>query len=155
MGQVAKFPQRGKRNIRQEAGLRSKKLTILFVDDHDEQRDVVSHFLLRHGYKVHTASNGIAALDILAAEEVHVLLLDLMMPEFDGFSVLQRLQERGGGRPYIIVTSALNREADRRMVRELGGDEYLPKPFLLSALLDRLVLVEDRLCREECTEQCS
>jgi DNA-binding response OmpR family regulator len=155
MGQVAKFPQRGKRNRRRAEGLRSKKLTILFVDDHDEQRDVVSCFLLRHGYTVHTASNGTAALDILTAEEIHVLILDLMMPELDGFSVLQRLQERGGGRPYIIVTSALNREADRRMVRELGGDEYLPKPFLLSALLDRLVLVENRLRREEGAEQCS
>jgi DNA-binding response OmpR family regulator len=144
VGQGIQFPSRGKRSIRKNTASDQDTLTILLADDHESVRDLTSRFLVRQGYKVYTASNGKEVLDILATEEVHVLLLDLMMPEMDGFTLLEHLRECGGRRPYVIVFSALNREADRKAVQDLGGDEYLPKPLHMSYLLDRLLLLQNR-----------
>jgi DNA-binding response OmpR family regulator len=140
---------KGKRNIQKKAASHQGMLTILLADDHESVRDFTSRFLVRHGYKVYTARNGKEVLDILAIEEVHVLLLDLMMPEMDGFTLLEHLRERGGRRPYVIVFSALNREADRKAVQELGGDEYLPKPLHMSYVLDRLLSLQSRFAQTE------
>lgn len=146
MGKVIRFPL--KSQTRTPPGKRSprKPLTILIVEDHDSLRDIVSVYLMRQGYRIRTASNGQAALEILATEEIQLVLLDLMLPWVDGFQVLHRLRQRGGeGFPYVIVVSALTAEEDRKKVRELGGDEYLPKPFHLPHLLERIEALERRL----------
>jgi len=127
-----------------------KKLTILLTEGNDTLRDIAARYLIRQGYHVRTASNGKAALAILTTEEVHLLLLDLTSPETDGFAVLQYVQgERLGRFPYIIVLSGVMTEDDRRKVQELGGNDYLPKPFLLSHLFERVLETEHRLRRGE------
>jgi DNA-binding response OmpR family regulator len=138
---------RGKRGIRQSA--QPAQVTILLAEDNDTLRDLLSRFLRRQGYAVRTARNGAAAWKILTAEEIHVLILDLQMPKLDGVTILQRLRKRSGQYPYVIVTSAVDREAADRMIRGLGVEEYLPKPFHLAHLLDRVVLFENRLRRGE------
>lgn len=150
MGQVIKFPSQGRRKTRMVQKPPLKKLTILLVEDHGSLRDIVGVYLMRQGYHIRTASSGQAALDILATEEVHLLLLDLMLPGMDGFEVLKRLRTEQGGRfPYVIVVTALTREEDKKRVQELGGDDYLPKPFHLPHLLERILVVENRLRRGE------
>jgi two-component system OmpR family response regulator len=150
MGQVIKFPIKGRKAAKTAAAPPPKKLTILLAEDHSSLRDIVSVYLMRQGYHIRTAGTGTAALEILAAEEVHLLLLDLMLPGIDGFEVLRRLrQERPSGFPYVVVVSALTTEEDKKKVRELGGDDYLPKPFHLPHLLERIVAVESRLRQGE------
>jgi DNA-binding response OmpR family regulator len=150
MGQVIKFPVRGERAARLTGALPPRKLTILLAEDHNSLRDIVSVYLMRQGYHVRTAGSGKTALEILAAEEIDLLLLDLMLPGLDGFEVLRRLrEERGEDGPYVVVVSALTTEEDRKKVQELGGDDYLPKPFHLPHLLERIMAIEKRLRRRE------
>jgi two-component system OmpR family response regulator len=101
---------------------------------------------MRQGYHVRTAGSGQSALQILAAEDIDLLLLDLMLPGIDGFEVLRQIREKkGAASPYVVVVSALTTEEDRRKVQELGGNDYLPKPFHLPHLLERIVAVEQQL----------
>ncbi len=122
------------------------KLTILVVEDHGSLCEMLSLCLMRFGYHVRTASDGKAALDILAREKIHLVLLDLMLPRVDGFTVLKHLSASQGEKmPYVIVVSAGASEKDRNKVLELGANEYMPKPFHLTRLLERVQTVEKYL----------
>lgn len=150
MAQVIKFPSREERAARTAATRSPRKLTILLAEDHSSLRDIVSVYLMRQGYHVRTAGSGHSALEVLEAEEVDLLLLDLMLPGMDGFEVLRRLREkRQNDLPYVVVVSALTTEPDRKKAQELGCDDYLPKPFHLPHLLERVVAIEKRLRRRE------
>jgi DNA-binding response OmpR family regulator len=95
---------------------------------------------------VRTADNGETALEILSNGEIHLVLLDLMLPRLDGFAVLKELLEKRKGLiPYIIVVSAGASARDRNKVLELGANEYMPKPFHLMRLLERIQTVEKYL----------
>jgi DNA-binding response OmpR family regulator len=150
MGQVIKFPSREERATRTGVDRPLRKLTILLAEDHSSLRDIVSVYLMRQGYHVRTAGSGQAALDVLEVEEVDLLLLDLMLPGVDGFEVLRRVRaKKTVAQPYVVVVSALTTEPDRKKAEELGCDDYLPKPFHLPHLLERVVAVEKRLRRRE------
>lgn len=124
----------------------SKKLTILVVEDHGSLCDMLSLYFMRNGYHVRTANNGETALEILANEEIHLLLLDLMLPRLDGFGVLRRLREtQKNALPYTIVVSAGASDKDRNKVLELGANEYMPKPFHLMRLHERIQMIEKYL----------
>ena len=119
------------------------KLVLLVVEDHSSLCDMVSLFMMRHGYHVRTANNGESALEILSREEIHLVLLDLMLPKLDGFEVLRQVDKSQHERfPYIIVVSAGASDTDRRKVLDLGANEYMPKPFHLNRLLERVQAVE-------------
>ena len=101
---------------------------------------------MRYGYHVRTANDGETALGMMDSEEVHLVLLDLMLPRMDGFMVLRQIRERYDRKlPYIIVVSAGASANDRNIVLELGANEYLPKPFHLMRLLERIQRVEKLL----------
>ena len=149
MGQVIKFPSREERAAR-TADRTPRKLTILLAEDHSSLRDIVSVYLMRQGYHVRTAGSGLSALEVLEAEEVDLLLLDLMLPGVDGFEVLRRLREKSANAsPYVVVVSALTTEPDRKKAEELGCNDYIPKPFHLPHLLERIVAIEKRLRQRE------
>ncbi len=144
-GQVIRFPKavRPKEGSRKLPG---KKLTILVVEDHGSLCEVLGLYFMRSGYHVRTAGDGESALEILAKEEVHLLVLDLKLPRLDGFGLLEHLQGRRENQwPYIIVISAPGADGDKKRVFELGADEYVPKPFHLSCLLDKIQALEQQL----------
>jgi CheY-like chemotaxis protein len=142
-GSVIPFPSRKETGGESGDKPTSKKLTILVVEDHSSLCDLLSLYLMRHGYHVRMAANGETALELLAKEEIHLVLLDLMLPRLDGFSVLRKIRESAKERgPYIIVVSAGASERDRNKVLELGANEYMPKPFHLLRLLERIQTVE-------------
>jgi CheY-like chemotaxis protein/HD-like signal output (HDOD) protein len=144
-GQVIPFPGRTETAAPTERPA-GKKLTILVVEDHGSLCDMLSLYFMRYGYHVRTANNGDTALQLLAKEEIHLVLLDLMLPRVDGFTVLKQLREWAQERkPYIIVVSAGASEKDRNKVLELGANEYMPKPFHLIRLLERVQAVENYL----------
>lgn len=123
-----------------------KRLAIMVVEDQGSLRHVVSFYLKRSGYDIHTADTGMAALRLLATEEIDLVLLDLMLPDLDGLEVLTRLRKiKKNGIPYVIVVSAMDAKENRQIVLEQGGNEYISKPFQLSALVERIKEIESFL----------
>ena len=112
---------------------------ILVVDD--EPNIVMSlEFLLRKaGFQVETARNGREALEALEREPPDLLLLDVMMPEFDGYAVCERIrQDRRWDRTRIVMLTARGREAERARGLALGADEYVSKPFSTRVLVEQV-----------------
>lgn len=144
--QLAQFQARRVNGEGSGPKVSNRKLKILIVEDHGSLCDMLSLYFMRNGYHVRTANNGETALELLAKEEIHLLLLDLMLPRLDGFGVLRRLREtQKNALPYIIVISAGASDKDRNKVLELGANEYMPKPFHLMRLLDRIQMIEKYL----------
>lgn len=112
---------------------------ILVVDDEPSIVDVLTRFLTREGYSVVTAANGREALDRVQAEQPDLILLDVTMPEIDGFTVCQRLKEdeRTALIPITMLTGLDDREHRTRGI-EAGADDFLTKPFEQSILRARI-----------------
>ena len=100
---------------------------VLVVDDESNVRDVLCAYLDRGGFEVTEAADGRAALDAIQALEPDLVLLDLMLPEIDGLSVLSEIR-RDNTVPVILLT-ALAEESDRIVGLEMGADDYVVKPF--------------------------
>lgn len=123
---------------------------ILVVDDNDDVRQLVAGVLKEEGHKVQLAANGASALDALRREAMDVLILDIMMPEVDGFTVLQTMNDEGlKKRTKVLVLTAKSAENDWVRGYRLGADIYLTKPFtmleLIGALKDILRSTPDQL----------
>jgi DNA-binding response OmpR family regulator len=100
---------------------------ILVVDDEPMVREVVTAYLEREGYAVTTADDGKAALDLVPRAHPDLVVLDVMLPHVDGFSVLSRIR-KDSDVPVILLT-ARTEEIDRVLGLELGADDYVVKPF--------------------------
>ena len=112
---------------------------VLVVDDIEANRDVLTRRLERQGYAVATADNGRQALEKLRAATFDLVLLDIMMPEMDGYEVLQRLKADPALRPIpVIMISALNELDSVVRCIEMGAEDYLPKPFNPTLLKARI-----------------
>ncbi len=104
--------------------------TILVVDDDEANRDVLGRRLQRLGYGVVEARDGIEALELLAADGIDLVLLDVMMPRLDGYGVLERRRQDPALREIpVIMISALDQMESIVRGIELGAEDYLPKPF--------------------------
>ncbi|MFO7551016.1 MAG: adenylate/guanylate cyclase domain-containing protein [Haliea sp.] len=103
---------------------------ILAVDDLQENRELVARYLSRSGHLVVTAASGAEALQALAATDVDVVLLDLMMPDMDGREVLRRIKEHPEWRatPVIVISGSQDMDGIIACI-EAGADDYLFKPF--------------------------
>jgi len=103
---------------------------ILVVDDNPDNREILGRRLVRQGYAVATAENGSRALQVLRGGECDLVLLDIMMPEVDGYEVLQQLKEDPATRDIpVIMISALDDIGSIVRCIERGAEDYLPKPF--------------------------
>ena len=100
---------------------------ILLIDDDEELGDLLTDFLRREGFDLQVAHTANQGLERVRASHPQLVLLDLMLPDRDGFEVLHELR-RGGGPPVIMLT-AKGEEVDRIVGLEMGADDYLPKPF--------------------------
>src|SRR5262249_28995992 len=113
---------------------------LLVVDDNETNRDLLSRSLRRHGHTVIAAEGGRQALELLALERFDVVLLDIMMPEMNGFQWLGRIKADPELRHIpVIMISALDELDSVVRCIEMGAEDYLPKPFnpvLLKARLD-------------------
>ena len=101
--------------------------TILVVDDEERMRKLIGDFLRREGYQILEAGDGRQALERLSAEKVDLVILDVMMPEQDGWTVCREIR-RTSDIPVIMLT-ARSEEMDQLFAFELGADEYVTKPF--------------------------
>lgn len=100
---------------------------VLAADDEQELLDVLELYLAKDDIELVKATNGKAALEAFHSQEVHLLLLDIMMPELDGYSVLR--QVRSSSNVPAIMISAKNSDNDKILGLELGADDYITKPF--------------------------
>jgi len=112
---------------------------VLVVDDDEDSRLLLSHLLERNGYEVVLADGGRAALDSLRTKEVDVILLDVMMPQMDGFTVCRELQKSAttASLPVILLTARDDMET-RATGMNLGVSEFLAKPVNKDELFSRL-----------------
>jgi CheY-like chemotaxis protein len=116
--------------------------SVLLVDDEDSLRRVMRDLLAREGYAVIEARNGVEALDQVDRHAPDVVVLDLNLPDMDGYSVLSQLRSRPATRKTpVIVLTAKGDEDNEVRVFELGADDFLTKPFRAKALSKRLEVV--------------
>lgn len=111
-------------------------MNILVVDDDREIVDSIAIFLSGENYTVLKAYDGIEALDILTENEVHLMILDIMMPKLDGIKTLMRLRESKN--VPVILLSAKSEDADKILGLTAGADDYVTKPFNPSELIARV-----------------
>lgn len=109
---------------------------ILIVEDEPSIAEVVSLYLKRAGYQVAVAADGQAALDALGRRLPDLVILDIMLPQVDGFSVARWLRDRSD--VPIIMLTARREEVDRIAGLELGADDYVVKPFSPQELVSRV-----------------
>jgi two-component system, OmpR family, response regulator len=122
--------------------------TVLAVDDEDAITDLVCDALSLAGYRTLRARHGMEALRLLREHPVDLVVLDLTMPNVDGFEVLDRMRAGGDQTPVIIVTAREDRDDVRRGF-ELGADDFLRKPFSIEELALRVRAVLRRSLPEE------
>jgi phosphoserine phosphatase RsbU/P len=130
--------------------------SILVVDDVPENRDLLVRRLKRLGIdKIEQAANGIEALHAIKSRSFDLVLLDIMMPELDGFGVLERLKTEGGaGDLPIVVISALNEIEPVARCIELGAEDFIFKPFNPTLLRARvLASLEKKALRDRTREE--
>jgi two-component system, cell cycle response regulator DivK len=119
---------------------------ILLIEDNDTSRQLMSEYLEYHGYKVCSLSRGNSASSTIDCFHPHIILLDLKLPDVDGFTLLEQFQQRSDwGSIPIIVVSAFAFQSDQQRALGLGARQYLVKPVnllqLRRTITDELSLV--------------
>ncbi len=117
--------------------------TLLIADDHEQILDVLKEYAQRDGYRVQTAKTGREALELSASCRFDAILLDVMMPEMDGFEVCRQIR-RTSMVPVIMIT-ARGEDFERIMGLDIGADDYVVKPFSPSEVMARLRAVLRRM----------
>ena len=113
------------------------KIKILVVDDESRMRKLVKDFLVREGYIVLEAGDGMEAMDLFYEEkDIALVILDVMMPKMDGWQVCREIREHS--RVPVIMLTARSDERDELQGFELGVDEYISKPFSPKILVARV-----------------
>ena len=112
-------------------------MRVLIVEDSEALRDSLRAGLAREGFAVDVAGDGLSGLGLARNNPYDVLVLDLMLPELDGMSVLAGLREKED-RPHVLVLTARDRIEDRVQGLNAGADDYLVKPFAFDELLARV-----------------
>lgn len=107
----------------------------------DDERDIVSAlkiYLEGAGYKTFSAYNGREALDILGKEEIHLVLMDIMMPQMDGITALRELREHLNSNVPVLLLTAKSEDSDKVLGLNVGADDYITKPFSPTEALARV-----------------
>ena len=109
---------------------------ILIVEDDKEIREGVQIYLLSQGYKVFQAAVGVEGLEIFEREEIHLAIVDIMMPRMDGIRMTMKLREKYDFP--VIMLSAKSEEVDKITGLNIGADDYVTKPFTPMELMARV-----------------
>lgn len=110
---------------------------LLIVEDDKDIRDGIEIYLKNQGYKVSKAADGVEGLEKIETEEIHLAIVDIMMPRMDGITMMMKVREKGYDFP-VIMLSAKSEEVDKIMGLNMGADDYVTKPFTMLELLARV-----------------
>lgn len=113
-----------------------EQYTVLVVDDDKEIVRSLGKLLELEGYNVLRAYNGMEALDLLVTDKVHLIILDVMMPQLNGLSALMKIRERNN--IPVIMLSAKTEESDKVIGLSMGADDYVTKPYNTAELMARV-----------------
>ena len=122
------------------------KNRILVVDDEEKIVNLVRNYLEKEGFEVFTADSGNEALKLFESEKPDLVVLDLMMPDMNGYDVCRRICSVS--KTPVIMLTAKTDEVDKLLGLELGADDYITKPFSLRELAARIRVVLRRLDRQ-------
>ena len=111
---------------------------VLVVEDDKEIREGVEIYLKSQGYEVFQAADGVEGLEVIEKEDIHLAIVDIMMPRMDGISMVVKLREKYDFP--VIFLSAKSEEVDKIMGLNMGADDYVTKPFTPMELLARVNL---------------
>lgn len=111
--------------------------SILVVEDDREIRQGIEIYLRNQGYQVYQAANGQEGMEIVKSRELHLVILDVMMPVMDGITMLMKTRDLGYEFP-VLMLSAKSEEVDKIMGLNMGADDYISKPFTPLELLARV-----------------
>ena len=109
---------------------------VLVVEDDKEIREGVEIYLKSQGYEVFQAADGVEGLEVIEKEDIHLAIVDIMMPRMDGISMVVKLREKYDF--LVIFLSAKSEEVDKIMGLNMGADDYVTKPFTPMELLARV-----------------
>lgn len=109
---------------------------ILVVDDDHDIVNAIAKLLGKEGYRIYKAYNGLEAIDTLMQNEIHLILIDVMMPKLDGLSAMMKIREKNN--IPIIVLSAKSEESDKILGLSMGADDYVTKPYNPMELVARV-----------------
>lgn len=118
-------------------------IRILLAEDNDSLRELVHDYLVRNGFEVEAKADGLSAWEVLQERDFQLVLLDVMMPEMDGFELCRRIREKENV-PILFLTARVQEEDQLRGYR-LGADDYIMKPFSLPVLLAKCRAILDRM----------
>ena len=113
-----------------------EKYHVLIVEDDKEIRDGIEIFLKNQGYKVSKAADGVEGLEVIEKEEIHLAIVDVMMPRMDGIHMVMELRHHHDFP--VIMLSAKSEEVDKIMGLNMGADDYVTKPFTPLELIARV-----------------
>ena len=109
---------------------------ILIVEDDKDIREGVGIYLKSQGYQVFMVADGVEGLEVLEKEEIHLAIVDIMMPRMDGITMTMKLREKHDFP--VIMLSAKSEEVDKVMGLNIGADDYVTKPFTPMELMARV-----------------
>lgn len=111
-------------------------MNILICDDDKTIVDAIEIYLKNEGYKIFKASNGIEALEIIEENEIHLIIMDIMMPKMDGLRATMKIREENN--IPVIMLSAKSEDTDKIIGLNMGADDYITKPFNPLELIARV-----------------
>ncbi len=124
---------------------------LLIVDDNKQITSILEEYAKKEGYKTVIAYDGIEAMEKFQSENPDIILLDVMMPKKDGFSVCREIR-KDSNVPVIMVT-ARGEDYERIMGLEIGADDYIVKPFSPGEVMARIKAIMRRINRDESQAQ--
>ena len=116
--------------------LKNEEYHILVVEDDKEIRDGIEIFLKSQGYQVHKARDGVEGIAVIESREIHLAIVDIMMPKMDGVTMTMKLREQYDFP--VIMLSAKSEETDKVIGLNIGADDYVTKPFTPLELMARV-----------------
>jgi len=111
-------------------------LNILVCDDDREITEAINIYLTNEGYQVYKAYNGLEALEVIKKNEIHLIIMDIMMPKMDGLRATMKLREENN--IPVIMLSAKSEDTDKIIGLNMGADDYMTKPFNPLELIARV-----------------
>lgn len=124
---------------------------LLIVDDEDKIRELITKYAKFEGHEIETATNGMEAIDIALSQSFDLIIMDVMMPELDGFSSIKEIRKKSD--VPVIMLSARGEEYDKIHGFEIGVDDYVTKPFSPKELMMRIDAILKRSNKDEKAEQ--
>ena len=115
---------------------------LLIVDDEEKIRQMIGKYASYEGYEVVLASNGLEAIKLFKSQDFDVVIMDIMMPEMDGYKTLEKMKAIKD--VHCIFLTALGQEHDRVYGFDIGGEDYVTKPFSLKELMMRVKVILKR-----------